>query len=154
MADRVQFTSMSIAEAVERLRIHGRLFMAYAMALAQRAGLSPAEAADLFMRPLLADAAPIEDAGTADEMQRWLQLEAAAMEAVHGEATLERAGMAWTMTINVAADLAWLQPWNASAEYWAAWLEEHFERVAARHGAVVTASLEDSELRLIFMPRV
>ncbi len=67
-------------------------------------------------------------------MQRWLELEAGAMEAVHGDVQLEQDGAACTMTIGVEDDLAWLQPWDVPAEYWVDWLAEHLNRVGARHG--------------------
>lgn len=150
--ERVWFTSMIPEDTVERLRVHGRLLTGYALALAERSGLDPTEAADLFILPLLSGAPPLDDVADPGAIQRWLDLEAAAMEAVHGHVELRRDGTGWQLVISAADDLSWLRLWDVSPTYWVAWLEGHLGRVARRHGMVATVTLEDDELHLTFGP--
>ena len=149
MAESVQFTSITGDELVERLRIHGQLMVAYALSLAQRAGLDPVEADDSFLRPLMPAEAPASQP-TTEELHHWIELEAAAVEAVHGSARVEREGSEWRVNVPVADDLEALRIWNVSPDYWAAWMAEHVRRVAARHGISGSALLRASTLYLTF----
>ena len=151
MTETVQYMSITGDELVERLRVHGKLFVAYALSLAQRAGLDPVEADDVFLRPLMPTEAPTT-ATTPEETHHWIELEAAAVEAVHGSAQVEREGSEWRVNVPVADDLDALRIWDVAPDYWAAWMDQHVSRVAARHGLTGSATLLENTLYLTFAP--
>jgi len=150
MAEQVSFESLPPEDMVERMRVHGQLLTGYTLALAERAGLDPLEAADLFILPCL-EGVPAPHQIGRGQLRHWIGLEAAAMEAVHGWVRVEGTEDRWALVISVADDLAALRLWNVSPTYWAAWMAGHVRRVAARHGIVATVSLEGEELRFSFV---
>jgi hypothetical protein len=128
-------------------------FSGYAFGLAQRAGLSPEEAARLFVERAHAGVPSAERDATAEEVARWVVRNALALQMIHGQVTVRRDGDVWTMIVNVTDDAPSLEAWGAGLDFWLGWLAEQTRLISAHHGFESSVWREDADVHLRFAPR-
>jgi hypothetical protein len=139
-----RMNELALEDQVPLLRRHSLNLAGYAFALARRQGIGPEEAARLWMEPRMHSST---DNGI--EVEAWLERNAAGMALFHGGAYLTRAEGGWTMRVEVGAELAPLQTWEA-VDYWVRWMAEQAQILAMPRGLRATAGLEGTILAVRF----
>lgn len=141
MPVQVAVQSASLEEKVERLRYHWTHYVGYAFALAQRAGMSPEEAARLWMEPFLSGREERPER-TPQELERWVRENAAAMQIFHGNARLEREGNIWIMRVSLEEDRQNLELWGAALDFFGRWAGEQVRLLGTVQGFKARGWLE------------
>lgn len=109
MTEVVQFDTVPPEQAAIWLQGHLTFFAGYALALAQKAGQSPEEAARFFMEPL-SDTSASHIPANAETLERQARGSAAHMALMHGESNveLEHDGDRWIVKMLLTHDKAHL----------------------------------------------
>jgi hypothetical protein len=124
------------------------IFAGYALALAQKAGLSPEEAARFFMEPL-SDTSASHIWANAETLERQTRGSAAHMALMHGESNVELThdGDKWIVRTLLTHDKAHLtELWGTSMEFFAHWVQEQARIVGRPKGIEYTCWLEGETL--------
>ena len=147
MTYQIPVEEMSLDYTVEHLRHVALMFAGYAFALAERAGMSAEDAADLWLTAVSA-IDPAERDATAEEVERIAKRDAAYLAMMHRGAELVRTeDRAWSLTIDVSGDLEELERFGTSREFWVRWLAAQQRQFSLRDGYTSRLWLEGERLR-------
>jgi len=125
MSERIAMEMVPVEQALNALRHHVTMWHGYAFALAQKANLSPEEAAHFFMEghaPIIV-ATPTDPAMLAQYARQ-----TATTLALIGEGNnvfLEQVGERWLIKSVITADRPNLERWGAALDFFVRWLAEH-----------------------------
>ena len=142
----VHFDTMLTEQAATWLQGHLTFFAGYALALAQRTGLGPEEAARFFMEPLR-DTSASHTPANAETLERQARGSAAHMALMHGKSNveLEHDGKRWVVKTSLTHDKAHLaERWGTSMEFFARWVQEQ-ARIVGRPKGIEYSCWLDSE---------
>jgi hypothetical protein len=134
-------------QAMVWLQHHITTWTGYAFALAQKASLSPEEAARMFMEPLRAYVGSQTQADS-QLLEQQAKQSAATMALMHGQnnVQLDHDEDRWLMKTIITAEKQNLQQWGVSVEFFTRWLGEQARLVGEPKGIVYTTWLEDDML--------
>ncbi|MDQ2912777.1 MAG: hypothetical protein M3T56_05920 [Chloroflexota bacterium] len=123
MTETVSAGDLAPEQAIAQTRQIALLFLAYALARAAKAGLSPEEAVRLFkeLRPQ-----PRPAVATAAEVERVARDDALFMSLLHGRASIEKNGDRWSISVPLEDDRAVLESFT-TLDYYIRWGAE-FDR--------------------------
>jgi len=121
MPEIVAIENVPLEQTTQMLRGQVILFQAYALALAQKAGLTP-EAAGHYWFEFLGDPVrpPRPRAGPVD-VERVARAVAGFYQAMFPQTQLEREGDTWTMRSVLTHDKPDLERWGASLQFFTRW---------------------------------
>ena len=146
MTEQMPVDEMPIDYAVEHLRHVALMFAGYSFALAERAGMSPEDAADFWLTAVSA-IEPAERAATPEEVERIAKRDAAYLAIMHRGAELARtAGPTWSLAVDVSGDLENLERFGTPREFWVRWLAAQQQQFSLRDGYTSRLWLEGEEL--------
>jgi len=145
----IRVGTASAEQALPWLQHHILAWTGYAFALAQQAGLSPEEAARLFMQPMLNEKQTTFQADAVRLEQQAMQ-NAVIMAAIHGASNvhLERDEDTWLLKIVVTDVKQELETWGVSLEFFARWLGEQARLIGEPKGIVYTTWLDGETLSM------
>lgn len=145
----VPIDTVAAEQMLPWLQHHILAWTGYAFALAQRAGLTPEVAAQIFMSPII-DAGQVTFQADAASLEQQAMQNAVIMSAFHGanNVHLERDGDTWLLKIATAAIKQELELWGVFLDFFALWLGEQARLIGEPKGIVYTSWLEDETLYL------
>ena len=148
MAQNTTFASFTDQETIEWLRHHMIVMHGYALALAQKAGLSGAEAAQLFVEPLLASASLLLSTTLQLPEQQAMQ-NAAVLALTYGEqqVSVERNSEVWLVKAQLS-DNEGLTRYGASLDFHTQWLAEQLRLVCEPKSINCKVWLIDDKLHI------
>jgi len=146
MAQNNTFASFTDKETIEWLRHHMIVMHGYALALAQKAGLSAAEAAQLFVELLLSSNSLLAST-TPQLLEQQAMQNAEVLALTYGEqqVSVERNGEVWLVKARIS-DKESLERYGTSLDFHALWLAEQLRLVCEPKGINCKVWLVDEML--------
>ncbi len=154
MTQAVPFETMTQEETNELLQQRVTMFTGYAFALAQKAGLTPEEAAQFFMEPHRIDDSTLPDSISRKEiLEQQARSSAVSMVVSHGSSSvqLEHDNDTWLIKVIFTQDKLILEQWGVSLEFLARWLGEQARLIGESKGVVYTCWLDGEVLNVQIM---
>lgn len=145
MTQVVPFATMTQEETNKLLQQRVTMFTGYAFALAQKAGLTPEEAAQFFMEPHRVDYTTTSNSISHDEiLEQQAKSSVLSMVVSHGSSNvqLERDNDAWLVKVILTQDKPILEQWGTSLEFLACWLGEQARLIGEPKGITYTCWLD------------
>ena len=143
MIQSIQIEALPPDQQIESLRHHVLMFTGYALFMAAKMGLSPDEAATLFMQPLLISTrvVSLEDQAKGDALR---------ISMIHGSenVSLHREDLGWLIQIRIGDDKSILEQWGAPVSFWAAWLDQQSQLISKAKGIKYVIWLESDILNI------
>ncbi len=154
MTQEVLFERLTQEETNALLQQKLTIFTGYAFALAQKAGLTPEEAAQFFMEPHRADYATTSTSISRDEiLEQQARSSAVSMAVSHGNnnVQLEHDNDTWVIKVMLMQDKPILEQWGVSLEFLTRWLGEQARLIGEPKGVVYTCWLVGEVLNVQLM---
>jgi hypothetical protein len=144
MTQEISFDTFTSEQAITWLRHHTAVMHAYAFALAQKANLSPAEAAHLFVDPWHANMPP-QPPATAETLEQQARQIVMVLALEHGAQSvhIEHPNDTW-LIITTLSDPEAMQRYGTPPEFHIQWLYEQLCLVCGPKGIICTAWLNDT----------
>ncbi len=135
MTRKHSFVTLSDEQTLAWYQHHVQVLHGYALALALKAGLSPAETARVFVEPWHAGLASLPSEATVQILEQQARQTAEILALTHGEERVhvERQGDTWLVEVTIA-DREPLERYGASLEIHTQWVAEQLRLVCEPKG--------------------
>lgn len=149
MAQKRSFITLSAEQTLAWYQHHVQVLHGYALALAQKAGLSPEEAAAMFVEPGHGSQAPLQLQGTLPLLEQQARQIAEALALTHGEKHIHARQQDDTWLVEVTIDdHEPFERYGASLEVHTHWIAEQLRLVCKPKGIRCSVWLEQTPLSL------
>ena len=153
MSQEVPIETMTLEETIVLLQQRLTMFTGYAFALAQKAGLTPEEAAQMFMESHRTSNATLSS--SAEMLEQQAQSNAISMAVSNGRSNvrLERDANRWLIKILLTQDRPIIEQWGASLAFLARWLQEQARLIGEPKGIAYKCWLDGEVLHVALVLR-
>ena len=143
MTQKRSFITLSDEQMIAWYQHHVQVLHGYALALALKAGLSPAEAARAFVEPWHGGRVPLPSQATPQMLEQQARQIAEVLALTHGEEHVhaERQDATWKVEV-VVGDREPLERYGASLEFHTQWIAEQLRHVCEPKGIRCSVWLE------------
>lgn len=151
MSQEVPIEVITLEETVILLQQRLTMFTGYAFALAQKAELTPKEAAQVFME--LHRTEYVTLSSPAEILEQQAKNSAISMTVSHGSSNvrLERDTDKWLVKVLLTQDRPIIEQWGASLAFLAQWLQEQARLIDEPKGIVYKCWLDEEVLTVQLM---
>jgi hypothetical protein len=135
MSQKYSFVTMSEEQTLAWYQHNVQMMQGYALALALKAGLSPAEAATVFVEPWHGARAPLQPQATLQILEQQARQIAEVMALTHGEEHIyvEQQDEAWLVEVS-EFDREPFERYGTSLEIYSQWIEEQLRHICESKG--------------------
>ena len=143
MQEKRSLITLSDEQSIAWYQHHVQVLHGYALALALKAGLSPAEAATAFVEPWHGDRAPLHSQATLQLLEQQAAQIGEILALTHGEEHVhaERYDDTWRVEVTVV-DRELLERYGASLEHHTQWIAEQLRQVCEPKGILCSVWLD------------